>query len=479
MTSRKPKPAALSTPLAASLGQVETREVAKLKRNPKNARTHSPEEVDEVVASIEEFGFTIPILIDEHDLILAGHRRLSAAEKRNMSHVPVLVARGWSDARKRAYMIADNRIALNAGWDRVMLGSELGNLQLAGFNIDALGFAAGEVSALIAASLKVHGDPDDAPQPPTVPVSAEGDLWVLGPHRLLCGDATSRAAVDRLFAGARPHLMVTDPPYGVNYDPEWRERAGVGSKGMARGKVKNDDRADWREAWELFPGDVCYVWHGGLHSPAVGASLIAAKFQIRAQIVWVKSSLVMGRGAYHWQHEPLFYAQKDGRADDHWRFEETHEVAAYSVKLGATADWHGGRKQSTVWDIDLVKNDTGHGTQKPVECMRRPIVNNSKGGDLVYDPFLGSGTTLIAACMEGRICLGLELDPAYCDVIVRRWETFTGGVAVHEATKKTFEEMRGIRSANQERPKKERTAKEPAGGANHRANARGAKKIVR
>jgi len=226
--------------------------------------------------------------------------------------------------------------------------------------------------------------------------------------------------------------MVTDPPYGVNYDPSWRVKSGVASKGAATGKVKNDDRADWREAWSLFPGGVAYVWHQGLAAPVVADSLASISFTLRAQIIWVKSRHAMSRGHYHWQHEHCFYAVEEG-ADDGWRFLEDHEAAAYAVKKGDTANWKGGRKQSTVWFIEHIKNETGHGTQKPVECMRRPIRNNSQRGDAVYDPFVGSGTTIIAAQTTERRCLAMEIDPHYCDVVIRRWQDFIGAEAIMNA----------------------------------------------
>jgi DNA modification methylase len=207
--------------------------------------------------------------------------------------------------------------------------------------------------------------------------------------------------------------MVTDPPYGVSYDPTWRDGKGGFSTAAVkmRGSIANDDQADWREAWSLFPGDVCYVWHGALHSSLVAQSLIDCGFNIRSQIIWAKQQGVFSRGDYHWQHEPCWYA----------------------VKKGRTGHWAGDRKQSTVWEIQSLnptgnrdEERVGHGTQKPVECMRRPILNNSQRGDIVYDPFLGSGSTLIAAESEDRICYGMELDPAYCDMIVGRWEKITG-----------------------------------------------------
>jgi DNA modification methylase len=221
----------------------------------------------------------------------------------------------------------------------------------------------------------------------------------------------------------RPHLCVTDPPYGVEYDPTWREQRGIASEGLAKGAVLNDDRADWREAWALFPGDVIYCWHAALQSDASMASLKAAGFQIRSQIIWDKTRLIIGRGDYHFQHEPCLYA----------------------VRKGRTGHWAGDRKQTTIWSIPHRKSATGHGTEKPVECMKRPIENNSSPGQVVYEPFSGSGTTIIAAEMNGRICHAIELNPAYVDVAVRRWEEFTGQKAVLEATSQSYADVRAHR----------------------------------
>jgi DNA modification methylase len=218
--------------------------------------------------------------------------------------------------------------------------------------------------------------------------------------------------------------MVTDPPYGVEYDPSWREKAGVASGDYAKGKVLNDDNADWREAWALFPGDVVYVWHGGLFAGVVGESLIATKFKLRSQIIWNKGQLVLSRGDYHWQHEPCWYAVREGKA----------------------GHWAGDRKQVTVWDIEKPrKSETGHGTQKPIACMRIPIENNSNPGDGVYEPFSGSGTTIIAAETTGRRCYAVELSPAYVDVAVRRWQEYTGRDAVLEGSGATFAETMAAR----------------------------------
>jgi DNA modification methylase len=275
-------------------------------------------------------------------------------------------------------------------------------------------------------------------------------VWLLGRHRLVCGDSTTAASVEAALAGSKPHLMVTDPPYGVEYDADWRNKAmrsdGSAVGGRAIGKVTNDGQADWREAWALFPGAVVYVWHGGLHGSIVAESLAASKFRLRAQIVWVKTKSIISRGDYHWQHEPLFNAVREGE-DDQWRFVPEHEVADYSVRAGTTGHWEGSRKQSTVWFIEHIKSETGHSTQKPVECMKRPITNNSGPGQAVYDPFVGSGTTIIAAEMTGRACHAIELSPAYVDVALRRWQSFTGSEATHATDGRTFAAIEAARTA--------------------------------
>lgn len=241
--------------------------------------------------------------------------------------------------------------------------------------------------------------------PPGRPQTRLGDVWQLGPHRLICGDATSPADVAVALDGATPHLMVTDPPYGVEYRPEWRAKAWRGAHAV--GQVLNDDRADWREAWALFPGDVAYVWHGALNGSIVQASLEVAGFRVRSQIIWDKGRLIISRGHYHWRHEPCWYA----------------------VRKNRTARWTGDRRQMTVWPIAHRRSETGHATQKPLEAMRRPILNHSRPGDAVYDPFLGSGTTLIAAEETGRVFYGLELNPAHVDLAIARWEGLTGRTA--------------------------------------------------
>lgn len=425
---------------------VEFRPIEDLVPNPRNARLHSDEQVEQVARSIEHFGFTNPILVDEDGTIVAGHgRRLAAASiyERGGSirlpsgrviqqgTVPVIVADGWSEEQRRAYTLADNQLALNAEWDDDMLRLEIGELQGDGYEIGLIGFSDSDLAKILATGDRGLTDPDVVPEPPEAPVSRLGDIWQLGDHRIACGDSTSADTVALLLDGEMPHLMVTDPPYGVEYDAAWRNRVhradGSLVGGLAVGVVLNDDRSDWREAWALFPGDVAYIWHAGLQSASVFDSIIASGFEVRSQIIWAKQQFAIGRGDYHWQHEPCWYAVRKGKA----------------------GRWAGDRKQKTVWEIDKPqRSETGHSTQKPVECMKRPIENNSKPGDAVYEPFSGSGSTIIAGEMTGRRVFAVELNPAYVDVAVRRWQEFTGKEAVLLSTGETFAETAQDRAAS-------------------------------
>jgi DNA modification methylase len=696
-------------------GAVDIREcaVADLIPYANNARTHSETQVAQIAASIREFGFNNPVLIDGGKGIIAGHGRVLAARKLGLATVPVIELAHLSESQKRAYILADNKLAEQAGWDRELLALELGDLGELGVDLTELGFGSLELDELLGLGT---ADPKEeaTPEPPAVPVSRLGDLWCLGPHRLLCGDATKPDCVTRVLNGVKPHLMATDPPFGVNYDPDWRNRAGA-SETKRTGKVLNDHRADWREAWALFPGDVAYVWHGALHATTVADSLIATGFDIRSQIIWAKERHVLSRGHYHWQHEPcqpggtlvqkvvergagsqparieevpietlqtgdhvvsysscesvirrrgreithigsrpylglmhtisaagrvtratpehrfsarlnpdaahkqvvylmrrgdwwrvgrvaLFNSRgfglatrlADNRAEEAWivsvhqtavtaqcaeqvlscrygiptthwevdnwslqrggqrspdmiagiygcldmsalearaalllrdhRLERAHpflssedqaifsrrktrlvracnlfagilqipmptageafewvtvsgnDAAPFSGPVWSmdvdkdqhyVADglvthncwyavrgkghWSGDRKQSTLWSIPSRDQDatTIHGTQKPVECMRRPMLNNASPGQAVYEPFSGSGTSIIAAESCERVCLAMELDPAYVDVAVLRWQAFTGKEAVLEGDGGTFAEVTKQRTAGE------------------------------
>jgi DNA modification methylase len=316
-----------------------------------------------------------------------------------------------------------------------MLRTQLAALQDEGFNLELLGFDDQELARQLAEQ-EAAGltDEDAVPDLPTTPVTRPGDLWLLVSRkgrrqlRVLCGDATCSNDATRLLAGEQvPFVMVTDPPYGVDLDPEWREEAGLNPRTRQGGKIANDDRVDWSAAWALFPGDVAYVWHAGIHAAEVELGLQSCGFQIRSQIIWLKQHFAISRGAYHWQHEPCWY----------------------SVRKGQPAHWRGDRKQTTVWEVanlnplggeGAAENEaTGHGAQKPVEIMRRPILNHTRLGEACYDPFLGSGSTLIAAESTGRICYGMDIDPKYVDVAVLRWQRFSGGKAVLDGDGRTFE----------------------------------------
>jgi DNA modification methylase len=411
--------------------KVERRSVESLVPYARNARTHSDAQVAQIAASITEWGWTTPVLVDETGSIIAGHGRVMAARKLGIKDVPVMVAAGWSEAQKKAYVLADNQLALNAGWDVEKLAVELGDLSGAGFDLNLLGFSDLELAKLMADKTEGLTDPDAVPETPVNPVTVAGDVWVMGKHRIRCGDSTVATDVETLLAGVKPHLMVTDPPYGVEYDPEWRGKAKNADGSLlstgndrAKGKVQNDDKADWREAWGLFPGDVVYVWCAGTKSHTVALSLEACGFDLRSMIVWAKSHFAIGRSHYHEQKEPCWYA----------------------VRNGTTGHWAGDRKQSTLWQIQKpIKSETGHGTQKPVECMKRPIENNSSPGQAVYEPFSGSGTTIIAGEMTGRSIYAMELSPEYVDVAVKRWQDFTGHKAILESDGRTFEDVAAAR----------------------------------
>jgi DNA modification methylase len=412
---------------AQPAAHVETRPLAAITPYPQNARTHSDEQIELLANLMLRYGVDQPIVVDEAGVILKGHGRRLAAIKAGFETFPVVMQRGLSDDDKRALRIADNQVALLAGWDQELMQLELGELKLHGFELPLLGFGDAELASFLNPANAGLTDPDEVPEAPAVPVSKPGDVWLLGDHRLVCGDATNAGDVALALGGSAPHLMVTDPPYGVDYNPKWRAEAGVNNNRGKMGDVANDDRADWREAWVLFPGDAAYCWHAGKYASTVQASLEAAGFEVRSQIVWAKDRFALSRGDYHWQHEPCWYA----------------------VRKGATGHWLGDRSQTTLWQIPA-REDSGHGhsTQKPVECMKRPIENNSAAGDVLYDPFVGSGTTIIAAEMTGRACRALEINPAYVDVAVLRWQAFTGEQATLDG--QTFEQVKAERVARPE-----------------------------
>lgn len=391
--------------------------IASVNPDPANARRHPERNLEAIVASLSRFGQRAPIVVQKQGMIVrAGNGRLEAAKKLGWTHIAaVIVDENSVDAT--AFAIADNRTSDLAEWDDKTLASLLDTLpeDLR----DAAGYSEGELGSLLD-SLRPAVTEDQTPEPLPEPVSRTGDLWECGGHRVLCGDSTRAADVAACLNGSKPFLMVTDPPYGVEYDPNWRnEAAATGALAYAAsrvGEVANDDRTDWTPAWELFLGSVFYCWHAGRHASEVQRSMEAAGFEVRNQVIWSKSNFPISRGHYHWRHEPCWYA----------------------VRKGHTAKWVGDRKQTTVWEVNLDRNtEGGHSTQKPVECMARPIRNHDAAE--VYEPFLGSGTTLIACEQLGRKCYAIEIEPRYIDVAVRRWQNLTGKAATLNG--RTFAEV--------------------------------------
>jgi DNA modification methylase len=373
--------------------------------DPSNVRKHGEQNLSTIKASLNRFGQQKPIVVDANGVVRAGNGTLMAAKALGWKEIAV-VRSTLAGSEATAYAIADNRTAELAEWDDDALKQTLAALQIEDEDLAvATGFDAKEIDAMLAPDEVTE---DEVPEPPADPITKSGDLWLLGDHRLLCGDSTKAEDVERLMAGAKAGMMVTDPPYGVNYDPEMRDSA------KSVGKIINDDRASWRDAWSLFGGDVAYVWHASLFTSVVLADLEAVGLRRVSMIIWKKPYATFSMANYHWQHEPCWYC----------------------VRPSGSRNWVGSPKESTVWDMTQPKDPYGrsgedktpHPTQKPVEAMARPMRNHD--APLVYDPFLGSGTTMIAAEQLGRKCYGMEISPAYCDVIVKRWETLTGRKAI-------------------------------------------------
>jgi DNA modification methylase len=389
-----------------------------------NPRSITDENRERLKAGLLEFGFVEPIVVRREDgTVIGGHQRLAIAQAHpdEFPTVPVVYLDGLSDERTKALNILLNNPHAQGQFNDEALAALLAELDGAGL-AEYTGFPAEEVAALLEAAERAAqeaagiaaagaGSREEAVDvdltPPEVPTSRRGEVYALGRHRVMCGDATNAEHVATLLDGAEPALMVTDPPYGIEYTPQWRDAAFNGGEesGRRRGEVANDDEADWREAWRLFPGDVAYVYHDANRAGLMHESLAAAGLALRYALVWVKPHFTVGRGHYHWRHEAI----------------------AMAVREGSTAGWAGDRSQTTVWEIARdrpTEVDADHGTQKPLECMERPVRHHE--GD-VYDPFGGTGTTLIAAERQGRTAFIMELDPRWCDVIRRRWDQFTAG----------------------------------------------------
>ena len=360
----------------------------------RNTRTHSDEQVNQIVSSIKEFGFTNPVLIDKESMIIAGHGRVMAANKLKLSKVPTICLAHLTEAQKKAYIIADNRLALNAGWDEDMLKVELEELNDLEFDISLLGFEDKEIESLLSDPTEGLTDEDAVPDLPEEPTTKLGDLWILGEHRLLCGDSTSIDAVDKLMDGNKADMVFTDPPYNVAFNG----RSGKFDV-IKNDKLSDDEFVDFIDGFlstlEVINSNTYYICCNWAFY-----GLLQLKLKPKACIVWAKNVFGLGKGYRH-QHEFILF---DGLIDP-------------SIT-----------NESDLWNI-AKDSKYKHPTQKPVELSFRAIKNSSKEKNIVLDLFLGSGSTLIAAEKTNRKCYGMELDPKYCDVIIQRWEEFTGNKA--------------------------------------------------
>ncbi|MGE5417489.1 MAG: site-specific DNA-methyltransferase [Acidobacteriota bacterium] len=372
----------------------------------RNARTHSKEQILQLRASLREFGFVNPVIVDKDLNIIAGHGRILAAKEEGIAEVPCVFAEHLTEAQKRAYILADNRLALNAGWDAEMLSVEIADLQADDFDVSLLGFDDAELNKLLSGVEEVADDEFDVETELSNPcITKPGDLWLLGRHRLVCGDSTKSEAFTLLMDGKLANLVVTDPPYNVDY------------KGAA-GKIKNDNMVDEKfyqfllDAFSLTEKAMAkdasiYVFHADTEGLNFRRAFTSAGFYLSGTCIWKKQSLVLGRSPYQWQHEPILFG---------WKKSGKHS-------------WYSDRKQSTIWEFDKPKKNADHPTMKPVPLVAYPIINSSMIGSIVLDPFGGSGSVLIASEQTDRVCYTIELDEKYCDVIIKRYIEFKGSEA--------------------------------------------------
>lgn len=400
--------------------KVERKSIKSITPYARNSRTHSDEQVAQIAASIKEWGFTTPILIDTDGEIIAGHGRLLAAQRLGLEEVPTMTAKGWSEAQKRAYVIADNKLALNAGWNDEMLKIELDGLKELDFNLDLVGFSDDELAKLLQEPEKEGlTDEDDVPEAPEKPITVEGDIWVLGNHRLMCGDSTSIDALEKLCEGQLVDMWLTDPPYNVAYEGKTKDALTIENDAMGNDDFRQFLSDSYTAADAVMKsGAVFYIWHADIEGYNFRGAAFDIGWQVRQCLIWKKQTMVMGRQDYHWKHEPCLYG---------W-------------KKGASHLWATDRKQTTILEFDRPNRNKEHPTMKPVELFAYQMKNNTKGDDLVLDSFAGSGTTAIACEKFNRRARLMELDPKYCDVIIKRWQDFTGKEAVNEQTGKTYAE---------------------------------------
>ena len=400
---------------------IVSRKVEDLIPYARNSRTHSDAQVAQIAASVREFGWTNPVLVDGENGIIAGHGRILAARKLGMEEVPCIELAGLTDTQRRAYIIADNKLALNAGWDDELLAIEFAELADAGFDNLLTGFTQDEIDALTPEQLPEGlTDEDAVPEVQAEPVSKLGDVWLLGKHRVMCGDSTSIDAVERLMAGQLADQLLTDPPYNIAYEGGSKKREQIKNDEMASDAFRQFLRDAFVAATTVMKaGAVFYIWHADTEGYNFRGACMDAGLQVRQTLIWNKDNSAFGRQDYHWKHEPCLYGWKDGAAHL----------------------WAADRKQTTVIACKRPSKSDLHPTMKPVELMEYQIENNTKGSDAVLDLFGGSGSTLIACEKTGRHARLMELDPKYVDVIVRRWQEFTGKQATHAATGATFAEV--------------------------------------
>jgi DNA modification methylase len=402
--------------------KIESVKIADLVLDPSNARAHNPKNLEAIKGSLAKFGMQKPIVVGKGNVVIAGNGTLEGAKALGWTEIDVVRTK-LEGPEAIAYAIADNRTGELAEWDAGVLSETLKALDAIDFDLGAIGFDKDDLESMIATPVPAEGltDPDAVPE--NVETRCKpGDLWRLGEHRLLCGDSTNVQHVERLMGGEKADMLFTDPPYGIKYDESWRATAVKGYFGGSEsGQLKNDDIADWTAAFVLCDVSIAYVWHASAFAHVVRQSMIDSEFDVRQQIIWRKPFGVLSRQAYNWQHEPCWYA----------------------IKKGKTALWADDNTQTTVWDVENPNHPmskkgegdvkTGHPTMKPVRLAEIAIKNHKIS--TVLDLFLGSGSTLIACEKTGRRCFGMEIDPKYCDVILARWEQFTGRQAVLSAGK--------------------------------------------
>jgi DNA modification methylase len=402
--------------------QVVTWPVEKLIPYARNARTHSDDQVAQIAASIAEFGWTNPILAGADGIVIAGHARLQAARKLGMTEVPVIVLDGLSETKRRALVLADNRLALNAGWDEEMLRVEMAALDEAGFNLELVGFTDDEIAGLLRDPEEVRAgntDEDAVPEAPEEAITKSGDVWILADHRLLCGDATQIESVEKVLAGGLADMVFTDPPYNVNYGATMKDKLRGKKRRIANDNLGQDFAQFLRDSLvnilAVTKGAI-YVCMSSSELHTLHQAFTEAGGHWSTFVIWAKNTFTMGRSDYQRQYEPILYGWKDGT--DHF--------------------WCGARDQGDIWFVKKPVSNDLHPTMKPVELVERAIRNSSKGRDTVLDPFGGSGTTVIACEKAGRQARLIELEPKYCDVVIRRWQEFIGREATLDGDGRSF-----------------------------------------